>query len=120
MQRYLHEHFLSKDHDGLINDVEINFVDKTDPSDPTRKEEFQRTKLKTLAPYGLNVEECHLSGSFKFAHFNYLAMYYVRKCQFLNKFYFDKALKNKNNVCISSPFLKVIHYLVCLSVAAFE
>ena len=40
MQRYLHEHFLSKDHDGLINDVEINFVDKTDPSDPTRKEEF--------------------------------------------------------------------------------
>ena len=57
MQRYLHEHFLSKDHNGLINDVEINFVDKTDPSDPTRKEEFQRTKLKTLAPYGLNVEE---------------------------------------------------------------
>ena len=23
MQRYLHEHFLSQDHNGLINDVEI-------------------------------------------------------------------------------------------------
>ena len=30
---------------------------KTDPSDLTRREEFWRNKLKTLAPYGLNVEE---------------------------------------------------------------
>ena len=42
---------------GLINDVEIIFIDKTDPSDPTRIEDFWRTKLKTLAPYGFNVEE---------------------------------------------------------------
>ena len=57
MQRYLHEHFLSKGDNGLINDVEIMFIDKTDPSDPIRREEFRRTKLKTIAPYGLNVVE---------------------------------------------------------------
>ena len=52
-----HDHFLSEGHNGLIDDVEIVFIDKTDPSDPTRREEFWRNKLKTLAPYGLNVEE---------------------------------------------------------------
>ena len=52
-----HEHFLSHDHNGLINDIEIIFIDKTDPSDPTRREEFWRAKLKTLAPNGLNIEE---------------------------------------------------------------
>ena len=42
---------------GLIDDDEIVFIDKTDPSNPTRSEEFWRNKLKVLVPYGLNVEE---------------------------------------------------------------
>ena len=33
-QKYFHEHFLSHDHNGLINDIEFLFIDKTDPSDP--------------------------------------------------------------------------------------
>ena len=57
MQRYLHDHFLGEDHDGLVNNVVIIFIDKTDPSDPERREEFWRTKLRTLAPHGLNIEE---------------------------------------------------------------
>ena len=57
IQKYFHDHFLSECHNGLINDVEIVFIDKTDPSDPTRREEFWRNEVKTLAPYGLNVEE---------------------------------------------------------------
>ena len=52
MQKYFHDHFLSEGHNGLINDVDIVFIDKTDPSDSTRREEFWRGKLKTLAPYG--------------------------------------------------------------------
>ena len=39
------------------NDVQIVFIDKTDLSDPNRIEKFWRNKLKTLAPYGLNVEQ---------------------------------------------------------------
>ena len=57
MQRYLHELFLSEGQNGLINDVETIFIVITDPLDPTRREEFWRTKLKILAAYGLNVEE---------------------------------------------------------------
>ena len=55
--KYLHDHFLSEDHDGLLNNVDITLIDKTDPSDPERREEFWRTKLRTLAPLGLNIDE---------------------------------------------------------------
>ena len=44
-------------HSGLINDVETVFVDKTDPAEPARREEFWRNILKTLAPCGIHVEE---------------------------------------------------------------
>ena len=57
MQKYFHYYFLSECHNGLINNVEIIFIDKTDPSYPSRRDEFRRSKLKTLAPYGLNIEE---------------------------------------------------------------
>ena len=57
MQKYLHVHFLREDRDGLLNNVEINLIDKTDSSDPERRGEFWRTKLFTLAPLGLDIEE---------------------------------------------------------------
>ena len=57
MQKYFHDHFLSEGYSGLINDVEIAFIDQTDPSDLIRREKFSKNKLKTLAPYGLYVEE---------------------------------------------------------------
>ena len=57
MQKYLQDHFLCEDHHGLLNNVEITLIDKTDPLDPERREEFWRTKLRTLTPLGLNIEE---------------------------------------------------------------
>ena len=56
-QKYLHDNYLSEDHDGLLNNVEISLIDKTYPLDPERREEFWRTKLRTLTPLGLNIEE---------------------------------------------------------------
>ena len=55
MQKYLHDHFLSEDHDCLLNNVDITLIDKTDPQDPERREEFWRNKLRTLAHLGLNI-----------------------------------------------------------------
>ena len=46
MQKYLHKYFLREGHNGLINEVDIVFVDKTDPSDPTRGEEFGEPSLR--------------------------------------------------------------------------
>ena len=57
MQKYLHDNVLSEHHDGLLNNVEITLIDKTNSSDPERREEFWGTKLCTLAPLGLNIEE---------------------------------------------------------------
>ena len=71
MHKYFHDHLLSEGHNGLINDVEIVLIDKTDPSDTNRREEFWRNKLKTLAPYGLkNVEEL-LAGVYCICQFQF-------------------------------------------------
>ena len=56
MWKYLHEHFLSKGHSGLIKDVEIIFIN-IDALGPTRRKEFWRNKWKNIALYGLNMEE---------------------------------------------------------------
>ena len=47
---------MAEDHKqaGFINDTEIRFTDKTDPSDPTRRENFWIDTLKTRYPQGLN------------------------------------------------------------------
>ena len=44
MQKYLHDHFLREDHDGLLNNAEITLIEKTDPTDPERREKFWRTQ----------------------------------------------------------------------------
>ena len=55
-QKYFHEHFLNHDHNGLINEIEIILIGKTDQSDHTRREEFWWAKLKTLGYNSLNTE----------------------------------------------------------------
>ena len=44
-------------HDGFLNDVSVTFIDKTDPSYPLRREDYWRQTLKTMVPYGLNIED---------------------------------------------------------------
>ena len=56
MQEYLYSHFESKRHNGFLEDVSITLIDKTDGSDPTKRDSFWMHTLKTLAPHGLNDE----------------------------------------------------------------
>ena len=48
---------------GFLNDVSITFIDKTDPPDALRREDYWRQTLQTLetlqtmVPYGLNIED---------------------------------------------------------------
>ena len=44
-------------HNCLISDVSVTFIDKTDPSDPLKREDCWRSTLKTVAHFGLYVEE---------------------------------------------------------------
>ena len=57
MQVLLFSHFSMAVHNGFLNDVSITFIDKTDPSDPLRREDYWRQALKTMALYGLNTED---------------------------------------------------------------
>ena len=50
MQRHLYEHFNLPDHSGFLNDVSVTLIDKTDPTDPTKREDYWIHTLKTNAP----------------------------------------------------------------------
>ena len=54
MQPLVFENFSSNDHNGFLEDCSIILIDKTDGSDPTRREEYWRRVLKTVTPYELN------------------------------------------------------------------
>ena len=54
MQPLVFEYFSSNNHTGFLDDCSITLIDKTDGSDPTRREEYWRRVLKTVTPYGLN------------------------------------------------------------------
>ena len=44
-------------HNVFLNDVSITFIEKTDPSDPLRREDYWRQTLQTMFPYGINIED---------------------------------------------------------------
>ena len=54
MQKHLH--FPMAGHEGFLNDVSIALIEKTDPSDPLRREDYWRQTLRTMVAYGLNIE----------------------------------------------------------------
>ena len=57
MQEHLCRYFSSPGHRGFLNDVSVTLIDKTDGSDPKKREEYWMKTLKTMAPYGLNIED---------------------------------------------------------------
>ena len=58
MQVDLSEHFASHGHNGVLEDCIITIIDKTNGTDPTRREEYWRRVLKTVSI--LWVEYCCL------------------------------------------------------------
>ena len=58
MQQHLFEHFSEERHHSFLEDVSIAMGDKTDPSNPLQRENYWRSTLKTMTPWGLNVEDC--------------------------------------------------------------
>ena len=50
----LFEHFAAGNHNCFLDDCIFTLIDKTDGSDPTRREEYWRKVWKIVAPYELN------------------------------------------------------------------
>ena len=40
MQQHLYQHFCSTNHNSFISDVSVTIINKTDPSDPLKKEDY--------------------------------------------------------------------------------
>ena len=57
MQQHLFNHFCTCGHCGFLENVSLTFIDKTDPSDPLKREDYWRSTVNTMAPFGLNIEE---------------------------------------------------------------
>ena len=57
MQQHLFEHCNSEEHHCFLDEISITFIDKAGPSELLKKENYWRSILKTMAPWGLNVEE---------------------------------------------------------------
>ena len=53
MQEHLHRHFSSPGHSGILNNVSVTLIDKTDGSNPKKREDYL---MKTMIPYGLIIE----------------------------------------------------------------
>ena len=58
MQQHLFNYFCTSGHCSFLEDVSLTLVDETDPSHPLKWEDYWRIMLKTMAPLGLNIEEC--------------------------------------------------------------
>ena len=57
MQEHLYRQFSSPGHMAFLNDVSVTLIDKMDGSDPKKREDYWMKTLKTMAPYGLNIED---------------------------------------------------------------
>ena len=57
MQQHLFEYF-SEGHQIFLEHISITLIDKTNQSNPLHRENYWRSTLKTMMPWGLNVEDC--------------------------------------------------------------
>ena len=55
-QKFLQSHFLQRHHQGFFKDVEFRLIDKTQASNPTKREFYWMRTLRTLYADGLNIE----------------------------------------------------------------
>ena len=69
VQRHLYEHFNLP---GFLNNVSVTLVNKTDPKDPTKREDYCIHTLKTKAPLELNVEDGLLAKLIVFCFIDYI------------------------------------------------
>ena len=50
-QKFLQSHFLQRDHQGFLKDVEVRSIDKTQASDPTKREFYWMRTLQNFVSW---------------------------------------------------------------------
>ena len=57
MQEHLFDNFNEKGNHRFFKDVSNTFIDKTNPSEPLKRENYWKRNVKTMVPLGLNIED---------------------------------------------------------------
>ena len=57
MQQHLFNHFCISGHCSFLEDISLTSIDKTGPPNLLKREDYWRSTLKTMTPFGLNIEE---------------------------------------------------------------
>jgi len=57
MQESVIEHFFTEDHTGSYKDMQVQLIDRCDPSDHKKKGDFWIFHLDTMSSKGLNQRE---------------------------------------------------------------
>ena len=55
MQQHFSNHFCISCHYGFLEDLPLKYIDKTDPYDPLKREDYWRSTLKVMGPFGFNI-----------------------------------------------------------------
>ena len=66
-QKFSQSHFLQRDHQGFLKDVEVRLIDKTQASNPTKREFYWMRTLRTLYPDAL-ILKVTISSLFRLTH----------------------------------------------------
>ena len=56
MQQHLFNNFCTSGHAGFLDNVSITFIDKTDPSNPLKKDDYLKCTLEAMVLFGLTIE----------------------------------------------------------------
>ena len=57
MQEHLFRYFSSPGYNDFLNDVSVTFIEKTDSSNPLKRENFWPETLMTMAPSEFNIPD---------------------------------------------------------------
>ena len=101
-----YEHFCSHGHnDGFLEDVTITLTNKTDGKDPKNTENYGMRTLKTLAPSGLNIEDCPTK--YYICH----RLWYIKVSQLFGRQYIRTWTESGLHVIM---FMFILHLLMYL------
>ena len=96
MQRHLYEHFDLQGHLGFLNDVSVKLIDKTDPEDLTKREDYWIHPLKSKHRWYLMLKMVFRRNS----------LYFASLIKVMDGLYLDNDFRTK---CLS------FYYFYCYS-----
>ena len=102
MQQHLFNRFCTSGNCGFLEHVSLTFIGKSNPSDLLKREDYWRSTLKTVAPFGLNIEESILQFYLQYLE----VLFFYRTGMFWGQRFLDTSI-------ITGFFLFLMMLFIC-------